>query len=72
MVKIKEYKIQKHGSRGITITLPKVWVEDNRLDFGDTVEIYRDIDNRLILKPKGEQTQDDQAAELREKMREQA
>ena len=48
-IKIKEYKISRSGLRGLHITLPKVWVKDNKLEVGDYLEIYRDEKDRLII-----------------------
>ena len=52
MVKIKEYKIQQQGDRGRVITIPKVWIDDHDLQFGDSIQFYRDEEDRLILVPK--------------------
>jgi len=49
MVKIKSYKIRKQGIRGLVISLPKVWADDQRLQTGDKVDFYRDEQDRLIL-----------------------
>ena len=49
MVKIKEYKIQKQGLRGLALTIPKIWIDDNFLRPGDVVEFFRDEENHLIL-----------------------
>jgi len=48
-IKIKSYKVQQHGLRGVRIALPKVWVEDHQLRPGDRIDIYRDEEDRLIL-----------------------
>ena len=50
MVKIKTYKLQRKGLRGVMVSLPKVWVDDLRLAPGDTIEVYRDDLDHLILK----------------------
>ena len=42
MQKIAEHNIQPYGTRGISISLPKVFAIDNNLVAGDQVEIYRD------------------------------
>jgi bifunctional DNA-binding transcriptional regulator/antitoxin component of YhaV-PrlF toxin-antitoxin module len=70
MVKIKEYKIQKHGARGITLTLPRIWCDDLGLTPGGKLEVYRDMDDRLIIVPKEKPLQhnNDQAADLRDMM----
>jgi len=52
MVKIKEYKISKQGWRGYALPVPKIWIEDNKLEQGDSIEFYRDEKDRLILVPK--------------------
>ncbi len=53
MVKIKEYLIQKQGQRGRVLTLPKVWIDDNDLEFGDSIEYYRgeiaELEGRDVL-----------------------
>ena len=74
VVKIKEYRIRLNGRRGMVITLPKVWVDDKRLSPGDTLEIFRDIDGRLIIQAKDScgKLKLDQASELREQMRKQS
>ena len=50
MVKIKEYKIRASGVRGLVVSLPQVWVKDNDLRAGDAVDVYRDEEDRLILR----------------------
>lgn len=52
MIKVKEYRVGRRGDRGVIISLPMVWIEDNHLSPGDKVEFYRDEDDRLILVPK--------------------
>jgi len=49
MVKIKSYKIRQEGLRGAAIGLPKVWLDDLKLKYGDKIDFYRDEENRLIL-----------------------
>jgi hypothetical protein len=48
-VKIKTYKIAKRGIRGLSLSLPLVWVQDNALVPGDVLDILRTPDNRLII-----------------------
>jgi len=48
-IKIKTYKIQKKGLRGLTIGIPKAWFDDQGLNTGDKIDIYRDEKDRLIL-----------------------
>lgn len=53
--KIKEYKVQLQGTRGRAIGLPKVWLDDNQVEPGDSIEFFREkIDNHdcLVLKVK--------------------
>ena len=51
-IKVKEYRITRQGWRGYSLPIPKIWVEDNQLDKGDSIEFFRDERNRLILVPK--------------------
>ena len=51
MIKIKQYKIQKRGLRGRVLAVPKVWLDDLNLQPGDTIDFYRDAEDRLILVP---------------------
>ncbi|MFW6120733.1 MAG: AbrB/MazE/SpoVT family DNA-binding domain-containing protein [Petrotogales bacterium] len=50
MVKVKEYRLQQQGLRGRAISMPKTWVEDMGLTFGDTIEFYRTVDNDLVIR----------------------
>lgn len=43
IVKIKEYKVGKRGLRGSVVSLPKVFVDDNRIRPGDALAFYRGI-----------------------------
>lgn len=52
MIKIKEYKIRKSGKRGLVVTLPQVWILDNKLSTGDKIEFYRTEDDDLVIKVK--------------------
>ena len=49
MIKIKQYKIGKRGKRGRVLSVPKVWIDDLHLKAGDTINFYRDEQDRLIL-----------------------
>ena len=49
MIKIKSYKIQQQGRKGRVLTVPKVWIDDQNLKVGDTINFYRDEEDRLIL-----------------------
>ena len=54
-IKIKEYKVQQQGLRGKAMALPKVWLDDHKINPGDTIEIFRailDSQDCLILKVK--------------------
>ena len=51
-VKIKQYKIRKSGKRGLTITVPQVWVLDNKLSAGDMIVFFRTENDDLVLKIK--------------------
>lgn len=54
-IKIKEYKVPGRGANRVSITLPKVWIDDLQLHPGDRIEFYRDEADRLILIPKKEE-----------------
>lgn len=62
MIKIKEYKIKKQGIRGFSLSIPTVWIVDNQLTQGDSIEFYRDEQDRLILVPKKKDGTDGDAA----------
>jgi hypothetical protein len=49
MVKIKSYKAALRGKRGIVISLPPVWIDDNEIKSGDTLSVYRDSLDRLVI-----------------------
>lgn len=54
MIKIAQHKIQKYGTRGYSLSIPAVFINDNRLDKNDYLEVHREIINGedvLILKP---------------------
>ena len=44
LAKLKEYKITKRGLRGLIMTLPQVWIVDQKLRRGDLLCIFRDTD----------------------------
>lgn len=56
MIKIKEYIARQYGNRGVQLSLPQVFINDNNIQTGDTLEIYRDNlpdgDDVLIIKLK--------------------
>jgi antitoxin component of MazEF toxin-antitoxin module len=49
MVKINQYKLRPSGARGLLVSLPRSWYEEVGLSKGDTVDVYRDNEGRLIL-----------------------
>ncbi len=54
-IKIKEYRVQSQGTRGRIISLPKVYLDDNKVTTGDKLEVFRaiiDNDDCLIIKVK--------------------
>ena len=58
LAKIKEYKAAPRGISSVIITLPQVYVKDNKINPGDKIEIYRGfVDGRdaLIIIPKKSQ-----------------
>jgi len=55
MVKIAEHKIQPYGTRGITLSFPRIYANDNDIDKGNEIMIYRTVINNtdvLVLVPK--------------------
>ncbi len=48
-VPIRRYTISKRGLRGYVLTLPRVWLEDVHAKEGDTLTVYRDTEDRLII-----------------------
>ena len=55
MVKIGNYHLRRAGASG-TIVLPKVWINDLKIQLGDPIDIYRDEMDRLILMPRKNQS----------------
>ena len=49
--KINEIKLMKYGFGGFEITIPKVWISDNKLNGGDKIDVFREGE-KLIIKPK--------------------
>lgn len=49
MIKIKTYKLARRGHRGFVLTIPKVWMDDLKIDAGDIIDVYRDEKDHLIL-----------------------
>ena len=50
MVKIKSVEVKKiKAGCGFAIGLPYSWVSDVKLGPGDTVDIYRDVEDRLVI-----------------------
>nr|BDD43745.1 hypothetical protein 5 [bacterium] len=49
MIKIKAYKLQRKGIRGVMISLPKIWIDDLHLQPGDIIDVFRDELDQLIL-----------------------
>jgi hypothetical protein len=55
MQKISEYKLRQYGQRGVSLTIPRVFANDNDIKFGYPVQIFRgNIDgiDSLIIQPK--------------------
>ena len=54
MEKIKVYKVGKKGKRGLTVTIPQVWSEDNNIDSGTDIAVYRGrvdgVDALILMK----------------------
>ena len=41
MIKIANNNLQKYGTRGAALSLPAVWLQDNKIKPGDVIPIYR-------------------------------
>ena len=52
-IKIKSYRIRKTSERGMSITLPKVWLDDLGLTQGERLDMFRDENDRLIIERPG-------------------
>lgn len=55
LIKIAEVNIQKYGVRGNSVSLPRIFMDDNNLTHGIPMNIYRTIidgKDALILIPK--------------------
>ena len=50
-IKIAELKVRQHG-RGKALGLPATWLKDLEIKTSDTIEVYRDVEDNLILTPK--------------------
>lgn len=50
-VKIKSFKINRRNERQLQITVPREWMEEHGLREGDSVDLMKDTDNRLIIVP---------------------
>ena len=47
---IKKFKITRMDSGGCQIRIPRLWMDDVKLQVGDYIRVYRDEEDRLILK----------------------
>lgn len=55
MTKIAEHNIQPYGKRGVALSLPRVYANDNKLEKGSSLMIFRTQVNgvdALVLIPK--------------------
>jgi len=50
-VKIKTYKVSRKEPQGLVICLPVLWARDVGIRRGDTLDLYRDENDRLIIVP---------------------
>lgn len=41
IVKIKEYNVGRRGLRGAVVSLPQIFINDNDIQAGDSLEFYR-------------------------------
>lgn len=47
---IKRFKIARIDGGGCQLRIPKLWMDDVKLQVGDYIRVYRDEEDRLILK----------------------
>jgi phosphate uptake regulator len=57
-VKIKLYKLGEGAKRQFNIKLPQIWMDEHRLKPGDSVDLLKDIEGRLIIIPGDRQEQE--------------
>lgn len=50
-VKVARVNVRKYGGRGYELSLPRVWVEDLKLESGDEIDIYRTDNDELVIRP---------------------
>jgi hypothetical protein len=55
---IESFKISKRGIRQMQITIPRNWIEDNELKEGYSIDLLKDITDRLIIVPGDRQEQE--------------
>ena len=56
MYVINVFKVRQRGPRGHEITLPKSWIDQNKLKYGDRINLSIDDSGKsgsLVLTPKG-------------------
>lgn len=59
MLKIRTTKLRQYRNRGPELSIPRAWMEDNRLSAGDMIDIYRDGQKKLVLIPRGNNDTED-------------
>jgi len=52
---IKKYRVRRNGDRGQVVSIPLVFIEEQKIKAGDVIRFYAD-DGKLILVP--EKTQE--------------
>jgi len=57
-VRIKSFKINKRGAHQMQITIPRIWLEENGLKEGDSIDLMKDVTDRLIIVPGDRQEQE--------------
>jgi len=50
-IKVKSYKVQRHGARGTIVTIPKFWLDNNGLKPGDLLDMYIREDGVIEIEP---------------------
>lgn len=53
-VKIRSYRLTQRGDRGLAVTIPKEWAEQNNVPPGTRLDFYQNEHGDLIIRPRKE------------------
>lgn len=57
-IRLKSFRINKRGVHQLQITIPRIWIDEQGLQEGDTVDLMKDTEDRLIIVPGRRQEQE--------------